>query len=277
MLYRLAGMFSKTHKWRRWSGPREAVTEALELSLKEIEEWNNFPSAVEVRISYSDQLTEISNEARVLAELPKTDLHRVTSLWVDIKADRDLWRHQRDDYMYAKNGWKIKERNGEVLESNTAPTAPPILIPGISVSIRLTNDSFSGMTIEVNGPDRTKVAGLMTRLQEVMNHASIGPSNWPSRFRGFIAVLFGSWIGFAVSGLGYLALVGGDYVPKLVLIIGTATMAVFVPALQWTLPAFELLERGERSRFQRFRIGFLSILSSLIVGLTVNAISARKK
>ena len=64
---KLARVFTKRHEWRRWSGPRTEVTAAVNLASTELEKWSGKPSAVRFRITYSNQLTETSDDPKASA------------------------------------------------------------------------------------------------------------------------------------------------------------------------------------------------------------------
>ena len=278
-------MFTKIHKWRRWSGSRDAVAKAMELASDELARWNDFPSSVDVRISFVDQLTETSADPQAVAFLSKTDLSRVSSLWVDVKADRELWASKHEEFV------SISRRKYERIHGITdlapwtandaelvIPKAPPRLIQGIAVSIRFVDDSHNGLTIEVAGPNRTEVAGLMTRLEEVFDHAALSPTFVPSRKEVGLNFAVGSVFGLSIGFAGFAILGSRSFVFPLWLDFGAAMVfGLLFAGLQWTLPPIELLDNGDRSRFQRFRLGVLSVLVTFVVGLFGNAVWALKK
>jgi hypothetical protein len=236
-------VFTKRRDWRRWSGPRTEVTAAVNLASTVLEEWSGKPSAVRFRISYANQLTETSDDPTALDQLHRTDLRRIEDLWIDVEPDRPF---------------------------RSAP----------SVSFRISNGILAGIRVEVSGPDRTNVEGLTARLVEVLNRAASGPTNFSTGFGPLAAFILGVAIGLAI---GVAVVVGFNLAPnnnryewqEIVVPAGAAmAMGTLFLAFNWALPSIELLDTGERSRFQRFRALLFSGLVAIIAGLIATAIWA---
>lgn len=91
-------MFTKSHKWQRWSGPLTEVTAALNLAMLELQQRSGIPATVKIRISYSNQLTHSSEDPTVLEHLHGTDLRRINELWIDVELDSKWWLDQTNQY-----------------------------------------------------------------------------------------------------------------------------------------------------------------------------------
>ena len=255
------------------------MTAAVNLASTVLQEWSGIPSAVSFRISYANQLTETSDDPTALDQVHITDLRRIEELWIDVEPDREWWLQRKSDYQHDR-----LVRAGRAVEGQTDEAAalvePPPFMHNTSVSFRIIKALAAGIRVEVRGPDRTNVEGLTTRLEEVLNRSASGPTNIPTGFvqlpHTFLGASIGLLIGSAVVRWFDLAPSNNRYEwQEIVVPIAAAitTGALFF-GFNWALPAIELLDAGERSRFARFRALLFSGLGAIIAGLIVAVIWA---
>lgn len=272
-------VFFKTRNWQRWSGPRNEIAAALNLASEELQQWSGIPAWVKIEISYSNHLTEISHDPASLEQVHRTDLRRITGVWIDVKPDRELWLAKRNEY----DRREIELRYGGKAEEAAALVEPPSFIDA-AVSLRLARglvmNANAAMSLEVKGPERTSVEGLTTRLVDMLNRSTSGPTNLPTRFGWlylWLPVLLGALMGTLIIRVFNLAPLNGQYErPEIVLPIASAIVAVTIwAALVWAWPSLELLDSTERSRFQRYRTLLWAGLGAVIAGVMAAAIWAR--
>lgn len=180
---RLPDVFMQRRDWRRWSGPRAEVTEAVRLASAEIEQWSGDPATVRVRIAYKNQLTETSHDPTALEQVHITDLRRIEDVWFDVETDANAWRDRMVDY---------EVRLGELRRSGAAAEAAALVEPGelvhSSVSFRLGCRSAPAMRLEVLGSDRTSVEGLTRRIEQILNRSASGPTWLRREWAGSLAI-----------------------------------------------------------------------------------------
>lgn len=272
-------VFFKTRSWQRWSGPRSEITAALNLASDELQQWSGIPAEVRIEIHYSNHLTEISHDPASLEQVHRTELRRIKDVWIDVKPDRELWLARRAEY----DRREIDLRFGGRTEEVAALVKPPPFVD-TAVSLRLAKglmtNADGAMSLEVKGPDRTSIEGLTTRLVDVLNRSTSGPTNLPTRF-GWMLVLSVAAFGLLGGSLAVrafnLAPVDGRYewqeivVPMMAAILAGIISAAFV----WALPSLELLDSNERSRFQRYRARLWAGIGAVIASLVAAAIWAK--
>jgi hypothetical protein len=270
-------VFFKTRSWQRWSGPRSEITAALNLASDELQQWSGVPAEVRIEIHYSNHLTEISHAPASLEQVHRTELRRIKDVWIDVKPDRELWLAQRTEY----NRREIDLRIGGKTEEAAALVEPPPFVDA-AVSLRLARglNANAAMSLEVKGPNRTSVEGLTTRLVDVLNRSTSGPTNLPTRF-GWMLVFpvasFGLLGGQLAVRAFNLAPLNGRYewqeivIPMMAAILAGIISAAFA----WALPSLELLHSNERSRFQRYRAHLWAGIGAVIASLVAAAIWAR--
>jgi hypothetical protein len=166
-------MFTKSRGWRRWSGPRTEITAAIGLASEVLEQWSRIPSKVNVRVSYANQLTETSPDSTALDRIHVTDLRAIEDVWIDVETDVEWWRRRTNEY----NERKIELRYHPDPE-DTAPLVEPPQLTISTVSFRLGSRNTKGMRVDVQGPDRTNVEGLMARLVQTLDRSASGPTNF---------------------------------------------------------------------------------------------------
>lgn len=264
-------MFTKSHIWQRWSGPLTDVTAALNLAMLELEQWSGIPTTATIRIAYSNHLTHSGEDPTMLEHLHITDVRLIKDLSIDVELDSHWWQDQSRQYH--------RQRIEGPGEGALVVKPPPFNYA--AVKFRLSKSFPAGpMRLVVQGPDRTSVEGLTTRLVEVLHRSTSGPTKgFPDKV-GWAFVPLVAFLGFAAgdSAVGVFNLGGvvGHYeLPRVVLPIAAAIVAgTFWAAFVWALPSLELLDSTERSRFQRYQGLLLSGVGAVVAGLIATAIWA---
>ncbi|MBU4336344.1 MAG: hypothetical protein KJ548_07200 [Actinobacteria bacterium] len=267
-------MFTKSHDWRRWSGPRAEITAAIGLASEVLEQLSGVPSTTAVRITYSNQLTETLSDPGALDRTHFTDLRSIEDVWIDVKTDFAQWRlraRERDE--------RAIDRRSDPEVGDRAPMSEPSS-PAISaVSFRLGKDRIRAMQVSVEGSDRTSVEGLMGRLVAALNRSTEGPSNFSSEWVwvalfpfAIVALLLASYVVHAFN----FAPIDGRYEWQEIVIpilSVAATICLFASTV-WVFPKLELLDSGTRSRFRRFRALIFSGLGAIVAGIIATAVYA---
>ncbi|WP_407341693.1 hypothetical protein [Pengzhenrongella phosphoraccumulans] len=268
-------MFTKSHSWQRWSGPSSELTAAIDLASTVLSQWSGIRSKVEVRISYANKLTETSNDPAALDGLHVKDLRRVRDVWVDIDVDREWWLAETNKY----NSHEINMRYGTD-DGSTAPLVKPPELVHASASFRLASGLSAGIEVDVRGPDRTSVEGLMARIVDVLDRSTTGPTRVPAQV-GFVllapVMVAATYFGGRMVHFLNWAPKDNQYqwqeilIPTLLSVVSVGILATFM----WAFPTLELLGLGERSRFVRYRSLFLSGLGAVVAGLIATALWTR--
>jgi len=264
-------VFTKSHTWQRWSGPHTDITTAIKLASDDLHKWSGIPARVKIRTFYDNQLSESSDDPLALEQIHSTDLHRINELWIDVEDDSDWWLQRSHEY----NEREMLRLDGKIDEA-AALVKPPALTSE-SISLRL--GVRSGMRLAVHGLERTNVEGLTSRLADVLNRSATGPTKIPTGAPGFVWVcsLLPTLLAFE------FALIASDPAPlhrhwywQLFLIPSGAALVVaaLCVAFFWALPTVEILDSGERSRFQRYRATLYFWLVAIIAGVIGTAIWA---
>lgn len=266
-------MFTKSRNWQRWSGPLSEVTAALHLAMLELEQRSGIPATVKIRISYSNQLTHSSEDPADLEHLHSTDLRRISDLWIDVELDSKWWLDQTNKY-------DRQRIYGDKAEEGDALLVKPPSLNYAAVTLRLSKSlTASAMFLAVQGPDRTSVEGLTSRLVEVLNRSTSGPTSLLSRLGWalvFPIATFAALIGSSAVRTFNLAPVDGRYEWQEIVVPITAALVAgsIAAAFVWALPSLELLDSMERSRFQRYRALLLTGFGTVVAGLIATAIWA---
>lgn len=267
-------MFTKSHNWQRWSGPRTEVTAALNLAMVELQQWSGIPAKVRIRISYSNQLTETSDDPTALERLHSTDLRRIDDIGIDVELDSQWWLDKTNQY----DRRQIDLRYDEKAEQGAALLVKPPPLTSSAVLLRVSK-SAKAIYLTVMGPDRTSVEGLTTRLVEVLNRSTSGPTNLATRYGWglvFPAASLGLLIGTLADERFNLSPPNGrwDWQDFAATITASIVAGTICAAFAWALPSLELLDSTERSRFQRYRTRLITGVGAVIAGLIGTAIWA---
>lgn len=267
-------MFTKSHDWRRWSGPRGEITVAIGLASEVLEQWSSIPSKANVRVLYANQLTETSPDSAALDRIHVTDLRAIKDVWIDVETDVEWWRRRTDEY----NERKIKLRFNPDPEDTVPLIEPPQLVIS-SVSFRLGSRNNKGMHVDVQGPDRTNVEGLMARLVQTLDRSASGPTNftpeWALILCSPFAVFASLFASSAVHALHIAPIDNGWQWQEITFPIVAFLATYGVSALiVWLFPKLELLDSETHSRFRRYRALFFSGLGTICTGLIAAVIFA---
>lgn len=187
-------MITQKHKWRRWSGSRESLTEAIQLASDELTTWNKFKSDVDTRISFSDNVTETSSDPSALLRVQRSDLQRIELFWANVTTNHREWLEAQ----YAK-----RHSGDPTSSSDNDDFVPDSISVGSSISFRMYGGGLSGVEIEVNGDDRTQVTGLMMRLKQHMDRNALGPTFFPSTKEKWFPAFLLAFSGVFGTTLGY--------------------------------------------------------------------------
>lgn len=261
-------VFTSRRNWRRWAGPRADLVVAAKLAAAELEEWSNTPSSLDIRIAYSTQLEEQSSDLDSLVTLHLTDLQRIEEIRVGIRPSRDVWHERRNEA--DERRWALR---AEGQREQADKVAGPEPLMDAQVLVRASSSAREGLTIEVSGPNRTRVEGLASRLEAVLSRGVEGPTRIPGTppwFGALIGLVPGFLTGWGVVRALDLAPVDNKYEwPEIVWpIVGAVVLAALLGCTAWSLPTLEVLADGQRSRFRTIRAflwtGFLAVLLGVI-------------
>jgi len=253
------------------------VTAAVNLASTELELWSGIPSAVRSRISYANELTETSVDPAALNHVHRTDLRRIEDLWIDVEPDRDRWLQSRDEHRARQLDLLVQGKTDEAAATGDPPGPERVISASVSLRLAGGGSIVKAMQLEVAGPDRTNVEGLTTRIVEVLNRSTEGPTRIRREFSLF-SPLWGFLVGWLV---GFSAVRGFNLAPRNTrfewqeIVIPSAAAIVtagFLAAFVWALPPLELLDTGERSRFTRFRALLLSGLGAIAASVIAAAV-----
>jgi len=250
------------------------VTTAIALASAVLEQWSEIPSKIRVRISYANQLTDTSNNPAALEQVHISDLRKIEGFWTDVEVDTAWWLERTNEY----NAREIDLRLDGKIDEAAALVKPPALGSG-SISLRLGDGRVTAMSLEVHGPDRTNVEGLTSRLVDVLNRSASGPTNisnvWCVSLIP-VAVALGTFIGWkVVRGFNLAPLDNRWEWQEIVIPVAAAlVMTGLLAGVAWVFPTLELLDSGERSRFQRNRAWLFSAICAVIFGVIGTAIWA---
>jgi len=256
-------MIEQSFRWRRWAAPRGEAVRALELAKNALGQWSGYPSACKTRVSYENDLTERTEDPDFLANLPKSDLAQIEDLWMDVEPDHAAYEAERDKVREAKYDAMAKS---EPYDEREVPY--PI---SARVAFRFSS-GFTGLTIEVSGPERARVEGLVKGLRDILDQGRSAIPWYSPGFAGDALPLAFAFV-FTVVGL----FVGDQFAPHrkgffwqdgVGLGFGFVSGFALGLLIRWMLPTLELVDDGERTRFRRVRgwfFGYVGLVIATIV------------
>jgi hypothetical protein len=267
--------FERSHSWKRWEGRRRDITRAVGIASDAMSEWSGYPAACSVVVSFGGGLTERSDDPHMLDRLDVVDLSRIDELRIEVRPSRDAWRKALSE---AQQAWRQRR-----LEDSSSDEPPPELDDPIdaSVDFRFWKLPLVGaVTLEVEGPERERVEGLVARLTELLDRGA-GP-----RVLGLVprqVAAAGSAVALVIA-----ALIVGPWMARVLgtaerndrydageivgLVVGLVCAGLISLGLYWMAPQLEILDETREPRSRRSVRLVGGVLVALLLGILATAI-----
>ncbi len=240
-----------TRGWRRWAGYRSDLVKSARLATDEVGQWGGYAASASLMIAFRGGMTQRSDDLAVFESLDRTELQAIRDVTISVSGDREAW--------------------SKTYEEAFAADEPRPPIGSGQVTIRLWQ--LNGMSLSVEGEDRTSVEGLFGQLVRILERGAprlhrIDMNLFPYAV-GPLAILAAVPLGALLARALGLAEVNGRWEPAEIagMIVLPLLVLALVFAIVRTFPAVEVLDEGELPRSRRLRNVALSASGALVIGI----------
>ncbi len=248
---------SRSFKLLRWSGSIETLDLLFQEVTDSFQKSTGLTSNVSTNVTFSGEAKCTLTNEKLATSIDSIDVKRIKSIWTNITLDQV-------DYLSKREQAKATNKPLNIAwpDYDSRPT----------LSFRLDSSPVThAIEIEVTGPVRTDVLGLISRLGEILRRSAIGPTWFPSFIGKVIAAMaFGFIGGFAAVGFYGESHPKGS-APASTVLLGAGIFATVGILALWLLPPIEFIEMGQKSRFHRARLWVLSTAGAIILATIANS------